>query len=63
MKRGRERKQPVDTSNLPLCRNCGKQKRARGYSYCSYCLEYLKPKVRIWARQTNPIPGVDIPEC
>jgi len=46
-----------------MCHNCGRQKRARGYQYCDYCLEYMRPKVRIWAIHENPIPGIDVPEC
>ncbi len=45
------------------CVNCNRFARLAGYRYCHRCLEYFKPIVRAWARQKNPVPGEDIPEC
>ena len=54
----------VDQSPDPcMCVNCGRFARLPSYRYCHRCLEYFKPIVRAWARQKNPVPGEDIPEC
>ena len=46
-----------------LCANCHRYPRLPTLRHCGRCYEYLKLKVRAWAREQNPIPGEDIPEC
>lgn len=45
------------------CEHCKRFRRLPGCRYCNRCKEYLTPYIRAWARQQNPIPGEDIPEC
>lgn len=57
----RKSKQPTDPAHL--CMNCGRFVRLPTFKYCQVCYEYMRYRVRVWARQQNPIPGEDVPEC
>jgi hypothetical protein len=45
------------------CENCNRKARQPGLRFCRRCANYMRYKIEDWARESNPIPGIDIREC